>query len=310
MKPVIVTMTNGLGDFLYDGLRNLGELYYWDQLSDEEKKVIGARTNILSIYPMVTINEQVLNQFPNLKYIASWGVGFDRSDMDAIAKRGIIFTNTPNANFADVADLTIGLMVSISRFIPQGHQSVLTTHQTNANLARGVRVAGKRIGIAGFGHIGQEVAQRATGFRMEIGYLDHRTIEGPYQRFDSLEALASWSDYLVVALPANAATHHIINANILKKLGPNGYLINIGRGALVDTDALVEALENHTIAGAGLDVFENEPQVDERLTQLKNVVLTPHIGGSTAEARQDAAQEKLRNIQAFLEGGQLVGRIV
>lgn len=310
MKPIIVTLTQGLGQSLYDGLNEIGELYYWNELSDEQKSEIGPKTEILSIAPMVTVDEAVLGHFPNLKYIASWGVGFDRSDMAAIAKRGIIFTNTPNANFNDVADLTIGLMVGLARHIPQVHQKLLETKSIQWPRRPAFRVAGKKIGIAGFGHIGKELACRAQGFRMQVGYLDRRQASEEFTRFDSVEALAAWADFLVMALPANEQTFHIINANVLEKLGPNGFLINIGRGALVDTEALVQALDNHTIAGAGLDVYENEPNIDPRLTQFENIVLTPHIGGATQEAREDAAQEKLRNIRAYLAGDELVGRIL
>ena len=309
MKPVIVTMTRGLGQSLYDGMSRLGTLYYWDELDEQQKKDIGPKTEILSVYPLIPVNEQVLDQFPNLKYIASWGVGYDLVDLKALAQRNIIFTNTPNANFADVADLVFGLIVSLVRHIPQLHQNMMKTHDTNTSKGPGQRVSGKKIGIAGLGHIGQEVAQRATGFRMQIGYFD-RSVDDRYQRFDSLESLAQWADFLVLAMPATPETFHIVGANVLKQLGPNGYLINIGRGALVDTNALCEALRNQSIAGAALDVFEHEPNIDPRLTELDNIVLTPHIGGSTIEAQQDAAQAKLRNIEAYLNGQELVGRIV
>ncbi len=309
-KPVIVSMTSILGDELYDGLKAMGEFYFWEKLSEAEKAELAPRVEVLSIYPPIGITAKELNGFPNLRYIASWGVGFDKSDIAEIKRRGILFTNTPNANFQDVADLAIGLMVSVARQIPQSHQRIQAT--SALPMTKGARVCGKRIGIAGMGKIGQEIALRATGFRMEIGYLDRMPKDDlPYRYFDTLNEMAKWCDFLVMALPATPQTSHIVNAQVLSDLGAQGVLINIGRGALVDTNALIDALEKKTIAGAGLDVFENEPNVDERFSKLQNVTLSPHNGGSTVEAFSDAARELLANVQAYIETGKpLTGRIV
>lgn len=172
------------------------------------------------------------------------------------------------------------------------------------------RISGKRLGVAGLGHIGREIARRGEGFKMQIGYTNLSACDVPYQRFENLKELAAWSDFLVLAMPGGASTHHIANREVLEALGPQGFLINIGRGELVDTDQLIEALEKKNIAGAALDVFEGEPAIDQRLAQFDNLLITPHIASGTFEARESTGLQALENIQAFLATGTAPNRVI
>jgi hydroxypyruvate reductase len=170
--------------------------------------------------------------------------------------------------------------------------------------ALGSRVSGKRLGIVGMGRIGQAVAERAAGFRMAVAYHNRRPAEGcahPY--FESLTALAQWADYLVLTVAGGAGTRHLVHRGVLDALGPHGYLINVARGSVVDEAALIDALAERRIAGAGLDVFENEPAVPAALMALDNVVLTPHTASATHETRRAMADLVLENLQAFYATG-------
>jgi lactate dehydrogenase-like 2-hydroxyacid dehydrogenase len=161
---------------------------------------------------------------------------------------------------------------------------------------------GRRVGVYGMGEIGSKIALRMAAFETEVGYFSRSRQELPYRYFESLEALGEWCDVLVIAVRAGADTHHAVNAGILQKLGPNGYVVNIARGSVIDEAALVAALTNNTIAGAGLDVFEKEPHPQGALTALPNVVLTPHIGGHTADAHAAMQDRVIANLEAFFAG--------
>ena len=171
-------------------------------------------------------------------------------------------------------------------------------------------MSGKRLGIVGMGRIGQAVADRASGFRMEVGYHNRRQAEGcalPY--FASLTALAQWADYLVLTVAGGAGTRHLVNRDVLDALGPNGYLVNVARGSVVDEAALIEALTERRIAGAGLDVFENEPTVPAALMALDNVVLTPHTASATHETRRAMADLVLENLESFYTTGAVLAPV-
>jgi glyoxylate reductase len=168
-------------------------------------------------------------------------------------------------------------------------------------------LTGRRVGIYGLGAIGEKVAKRAAAFEMEIGYHNRRRRDDvPYAFFPSLLELATWADVLVVAARADAATHHSVNEAVFRALGPDGHVINIARGSIIDEAALIEALRNNVIAGAGLDVFEHEPQVPEALRRLENAVLTPHTGAGTLEARDAMLDMTVANIECFFDSGRAI----
>jgi hydroxypyruvate reductase len=245
----------------------------------------------------------LIEQLPALEVISVMGVGYDGVDVAAAKARGIMVTHTPNVLNDDVADLALGLMLSASRQLPAADRFVRSGLWLQGNMPLARKMSGARLGIVGMGRIGQAIAQRALGFNMGIAYTARSAkLALPYVYHPSAEALAANVDFLVVITPGGAGTRHLINAAVLKALGPKGFLVNVARGSVVDEQALVEALEAGTIAGAGLDVFEDEPRVPQRLLDLHKVVLTPHIGSATAATRQAMADLAFNNLAAHLAG--------
>lgn len=248
---------------------------------------------------------------PNLKAICSNGVGYDSIDTEAARSRGIVVTNTPEVLNDCVADLGMALLLDVARRISEADRFTRAGHWTQGRFPLSSKIGGKVCGIVGLGNIGQAVARRAQAFDMAIHYYNPRSSpDVPYTRHESLVALAQQADFLVLTLPGGAATRHIINAEVLQALGPQGYLINIARGSVVDQQALVDALETGQIAGAGLDVFEQEPQVPDALRQRDNVVITPHIASSTRETMAAMADLVFENMLAFARGEPVLTRVV
>ena len=238
---------------------------------------------------------------PRLELICSLGVGFENIDLAAARARGVRVTHGPGANATSVADHAMALLLGAARHLPQADAWVRQGHW---NGFMGPQVSGKRLGIVGLGTIGQEIAKRgAHGFGMTVGYYNRRPRpESGYTYHDSALALAEASDFLVVATPGGADTRHLVNADVLEALGPQGYLVNIARGSVVDTEALIAALAGRRIAGAGLDVVEGEPVVPPALLKLDNVVLTPHSAGRSPEAVSATVALFLENATAHFAG--------
>ncbi|MBU0891893.1 MAG: 2-hydroxyacid dehydrogenase [Gammaproteobacteria bacterium] len=252
----------------------------------------------------IGLKADVIAALPQLQVISSFGVGFDALDIDAAKARGVQVGYTPGVLNDCVADLAFGLMLDVSRGIAASDRFVRRGEWRQAKFALGTRVSGKRLGIVGMGRIGQAVAERAAGFRMEVGYHNRRPAEGcALSYFESLTALAQWADYLMLTVAGGAGTRQLVNDDVLSALGPNGYLINVARGSVVDEAALIAALAERRIAGAGLDVFEDEPNVPDALMALDNVVLTPHTASATHETRRAMADLVLENLQAFYATG-------
>jgi lactate dehydrogenase-like 2-hydroxyacid dehydrogenase len=203
----------------------------------------------------------------------------------------------------DVADLAMGLVLSVGRAIPQADQFVRAGRWPSGPIPLARKVSGARMGIVGLGRIGKAIAQRAKAFGMSIAYTARsEKPDSGFTFFPSTLELAAHVDFLVAITPGGAGTQHLINAQVLKALGPRGFLINVARGSVVDESALIEALQQGTIAGAGLDVFAQEPQVPEALWRLSNVVLTPHMASATTETRQAMADLAFANMQAGISG--------
>jgi hydroxypyruvate reductase len=246
----------------------------------------------------------LMDQLPALEVVSIMGVGYDGVDVAAALERKVPVTHTPNVLNDEVADLAIGLMLSIARRIPQADQYVRAGRWGKEGpmpLTR--KVSGARLGIVGLGRIGQAIAKRAEAFSMAIAYTGRNAQPGlPYTYYPTATALAKEVDFLVVITPGGAGTRHLINAEVLRALGTKGYLINVARGSVVDEAALVDALKNGVIAGAGLDVFEKEPHPSEALWSMDNVVLTPHIASATWQTRQAMADLAAANLSAHFAG--------
>jgi hydroxypyruvate reductase len=253
------------------------------------------------------VSRELIAKLPALEIISVFGVGYDRYDVAAARERGIPVTNTPDVLTDDVADLGIALMLAIARTVPQADKYVREGEWPNGAMPLARKVSGARLGIVGLGRIGSAIARRAEGFGMSIAYTSRNKVaESPYVYYPTPAALAAKVDFLMVITPGGAGTKGLINAEVLKALGTKGYLINVARGSVVDEAALIDALQNRAIAGAALDVFENEPHVPAALRAMNNVVLTPHVASATWQTRRAMADLAFGNLQAHFAGKTLL----
>ncbi|MBI3915538.1 MAG: 2-hydroxyacid dehydrogenase [Betaproteobacteria bacterium] len=247
---------------------------------------------------------------PKLGIVCATGAGYEAIDLDTARSRGIAVANCPDTNASAVADSAMMLLMAATRHLLAADRFVRAGGWQDQWRVDTPTISGRRLGILGLGTIGSKIAHRAArGFDMEIGYHNRRPVAGSsYRYFDSLIELAKWADFLVAAAPGGTATRHLVNAGVLAALGPKGYLVNVGRGTVVDTAALIDALRSKRIAGAGLDVLEGEPNVPPKLQELlqfDNVVVTPHCAGRAPESRTAATALILANLNAYFAGKQL-----
>jgi hydroxypyruvate reductase len=264
----------------------------------------GASFEYLATSAAMGLSATVVDALPNLKFVSSFGVGFDSLDQAALQRCGARVGYTPSVLDDCVADLAFGLLIDSARAIAQADRFVRADRWSAERFGIHTRVSGKRIGIFGMGRIGSAVARRASGFDMQVGYHNRRQVEGsPHRYLPSLLELARWADFLVITAAGGEGTQHLVNADVLAALGPQGYLINVARGSVIDEAALVDALQQRRIAGSGLDVFENEPLPLPALLQLDNVVLTPHIASGTHETRRAMADLVLENLRSYIATG-------
>jgi lactate dehydrogenase-like 2-hydroxyacid dehydrogenase len=252
---------------------------------------------------MVKVDTALLERLPALEIVAIHGVGHERLDLDALKARGVRVATTPGVLTQDVADQAIALMLAVQRRIV-ANDALVRSGGWAAALGR--RASGRRIGIFGLGQIGHAIALRAAPFASEILYAARSEKPVPWRFVPDIAALAEASDVLILAAPGGAETLGIVDADILDRLGPGGVLVNIARGSLVDQDALITALAEGRIAGAGLDVFAGEPQVPDALKAMDRVVLAPHQGSATEEGRSEMRDLVLANLDAHFAGKPLV----
>jgi lactate dehydrogenase-like 2-hydroxyacid dehydrogenase len=244
---------------------------------------------------------------PNLEIACAVGAGYEAINLDAARRRGIAVANCPDANASAVADSAMMLLMATTRHLLQADRFVRAGGWQDQWRVDTPTISGKRLGVLGLGKIGSRIAHRAArGFDMEVGYHNRTAVSGsPYRYFDSLIELAAWADFLIAAAPGGEGTRHLVNADVLTALGPKGYLVNIGRGTVVDTAALIDALQSKGIAGAGLDVVEGEPNVPPKLPELlqfDNAIVTPHVAGRAPESRTAATALLLANLNAHFSG--------
>jgi lactate dehydrogenase-like 2-hydroxyacid dehydrogenase len=256
------------------------------------------------------IPSSVMAALPALRIIAINGVGFDKVDLVTARTRGIRVTNTPDVLTEDVADLAVGLTIALLRRLPQADAYVRGGSWPKGDMPLSRKVSGKRFGIMGLGRIGHAVAHRLAAFSSTIGYTSNTEKAVPYTRYPDVVQLAAASDVLVVCAAASAATRRVVDRTVLDTLGPQGVLVNIARGSIVDEPALVAALQEGRLGGAALDVFEHEPNVPAELLTMPNVVLAPHIASATDETRAAMGQLALDNLAAFFSGKPLPTPVV
>jgi len=257
------------------------------------------------------VQADLMDKLPNLEIIASFGVGYDNIDVAAAKVRNIRVTNTPDVLNDAVAELTIGLMISLARRIPQSDQFVRQGKWTNGNFGLFSELTGKTIGILGLGRIGKEIATRAQAMKMRVVYHGRRQQPNtPYIYYDTLEDMAHDSDWLVVIAPGGKGTEGIVSRKVLEALGPKGAIVNVARGTLIDEAAMVELLQNGGLGGAALDVFAAEPQVPATLLSLDNVVLSPHQGSATHQTRDAMGALLVANLEKHFAGEPLISAVV
>lgn len=299
-----VLVTAPLPDFLYDPLK--ADYRCHDYLHSRDKpglvaaegaKIRGLVQGGQSITPTA-----LLDALPALEIISVFGVGYDGVPVDYCRTRGLKVTNTPDVLTDDVADVAVALIlmtgrgfVRANRFLHEGGWSKRGPELTT-------RLGGKTVGVLGLGRIGKAIATRVNAMGMEVAYTGRTAQNVPYRYRPDVYALAEVSDFLVVACPGGPATKNLVNAGVLSALGPKGTIINIARGSIIDEPALVEALANGTIKGAGLDVFADEPNVPAALLDIDHVVLLPHVGSATRETRKAMGDLCKANLDAWFAG--------
>jgi hydroxypyruvate reductase len=289
----------------------IGEHFELMDATGKPPREIFAADHLAGVRAMITaggtpLGGDVMDMMPKLGAIVCYGTGYDGVDLKAAAARKITVGHSPGANAASVADIAVTLMLAATRRVLVADDYVRSGNWSAAKPSPLMRpqagMPGRKVGVYGMGEIGRKIAARVAAFEADVGYFSRSRHDVPYQYFPSLEALAEWCSVLVIAVRAGAETHHAVNADILNKLGTDGYVVNIARGSAIDQKALVAALADKTIAGAGLDVYETEPHAPDELTAFPNVVLTPHIGGHTLESHTAMQDCVIANLTAFFAG--------
>lgn len=297
MKPPVF-LTLPLGKAFHQKLAERCEVITDPALSKNAKAVITVGTT--------GADAAYMDGMPELGLICCLGSGYEGIDVAAAAQRGIKVANTVGANASTVADMALALLLASIRHVVTGDRLARAGEWRGANpapllFARGL--TGRKVGVLGLGAIGRKIAERCAAFETEVAYFNRsKKPDAPWPYFETLPALAEWADVLMIAHRADETNRHMVNADVIKALGPTGHIVNISRGSAIDEDALIAALKSGAIAGAGLDVFEGEPEIRPELAALPNVVMTPHIGGGTSEALEAMGNAVLANLDAFLAG--------
>lgn len=302
MKPDLLMMC-GIPSRQLEQLEQRYTLHRYDQADDPDALLseIAERVTALSTGGGTGLTRAVIAKLPKLALAASNGVGYDAIDIAACTEHGVKVTNTPDVLTDDVADTAIMLMLASWRELVKGHHWVREgTWQKDGMMPLTHALRGRRLGILGMGRIGQAIADRAEPMGLEIGYYNRsRKADSSYVYHDNAVSLAEWCDILVLACPGGESTRGIVNQAVIDAVGPEGCLVNIARGSVVDEPALIDALQNGRLGRAGLDVFASEPDVDPALPVLPNVTLYPHHASGTVETRDAMAQLVVDNIDAF-----------
>ncbi|WP_426442227.1 2-hydroxyacid dehydrogenase [Bradyrhizobium genosp. P] len=292
-------------------LTRFGERYELLNGAGKRANEAFAAAELADIRAMITaggtpLGADAMDLLPKLGAIVCYGTGYDGIDLAAAARRAIAVGHSPGANAASVADIALTLMLAAVRRLPVADNYVRSGDWAGAKPSPMMRpqagMRGRKVGVYGMGEIGRKIAARVAAFETEVGYFSRSKHDVPYQYLSSLEALADWCSVLMVAVRAGTETNHVVNADILRRLGSDGFVVNISRGSVIDEQALVAALADQTIAGAGLDVFAKEPHAPDALTALPNVVLSPHLGGHTLESHVGMQDCVLANLDAFFGG--------
>lgn len=296
-----------LSPVVLEGVSRLFRVHHLLSASDPGALLadVGPRVRGLVRGGNASVDRALIERLPALEIIASFGVGYDGIDVATAAARGVIVTNTPDVLTEEVADTALGLLLmtvrelsAAERYLRAGQWAASGPYPLSPSLRD------RTVGIAGLGRIGMAIARRLDAMKVPVVYHSRRAVSGvPYRYYDNLRAMAADVDILLAIVPGGAATRHLIDRSVLEALGPNGILINVGRGSSVDEPALIDALRNRTILAAGLDVFDKEPHVPAELLALPNAVLLPHVGSASVFTRNAMGQLVVDNLRSWFEEG-------
>ena len=294
--PLRPVLAKGLADFTVHQLGAATDREaFWKSVADVPAMAVSA--------PVEPINAALYARLPNLEIIASFGVGYDHIDAAWAGQHGIVVTHTPGVLDEDVADIAIALTLAATRRLPQAERHLRDGRWPNGAFPLTASLQGRVMGILGLGRIGKAIARRAEAFGLNIAYHGRHKQDGvAYPYCATPLALAEACDVLMVTAPGGPETRHIVDARVLAALGPDGVLVNIARGSLVDEQALIAALSDRAILAAGLDVYEREPSVPAELMALDNAVLLPHVGSATGKTRAAMANLVVENLLSWIDG--------
>ncbi|MEI8407394.1 MULTISPECIES: 2-hydroxyacid dehydrogenase [unclassified Kribbella] len=294
----VVLMPGPMNRSVADGLDGKVELIRLWEEADPDAVLAKRRDEIVAVAAGGTrIDGAFLDRLPNVRIVSSFGVGYDQIDATAAAERGVVVTNTPGVLDDEVADTALGLLLMTVRELPQAERYLRAGKwQDGPYPLTKATLHGRRMGILGLGRIGQAIADRVAPFGVSVAYHNRRRKDVDFHYYPSLVEMARNVDILMIVIPGGDSTRHLVNAEVLEALGPDGILINVARGTVVDEAALVDALRNGTILSAGLDVFEAEPTVHPGLLDLPNAVLLPHVGSATIPTRNAMGNLVVENL--------------
>lgn len=301
----VVLMPGPMYPAVAQGLEGHCELIRLWEESDPDAVLAARRDEIVAVATGGgRIDGPFLDRLPAVRIVASFGVGYDRIDANAAAERGVVVTNTPGVLDDEVADTALGLLLMTVRELPQAERYLREGKwQDGPYPLTRATMHGRRMGILGLGRIGQAIADRVTPFGISVAYHNRRRKDVGYRYYPSLVEMARDVDTLMIVIPGGDSTRHLVDAEVLEALGPDGILINVSRGSVVDEQALVDALRTNTILSAGLDVFEHEPKVHPDLLTLPNAVLLPHVGSATMPTRTAMGNLVVDNLRNWLAHG-------
>jgi lactate dehydrogenase-like 2-hydroxyacid dehydrogenase len=304
-RPVVL-LPSPVPDVVADGCAARFEVLRLWEADDEDALLAehGPRVRGIATGASRPVDAPLLDRLPALEVVANFGVGYDSVDVETASAHGVTVTNTPGVLDDEVADTAMGLLLMTVRELAQAERYLRAGHWESAPYRHTPRtMSGRSLGILGLGRIGEAVARRAEPFGLSISYYNRHEKDVPYRYVPDLLTLAREVDTLLVVVPGGKATRHLVDADVLRALGPDGVLINIARGSVVDTAALVAALRDGTIGAAGLDVYEDEPHVPAELLELDNAVLLPHVGSASVPTRRAMGQLVVDNLISWFDTG-------